>query len=302
MSDFGATGVGTDVWTVYLLLALSIVAVWFPPLRMGSWRLGTWVPVYGVAVGSALLMGVLAPAGLLVLAVLLGMGAIAGQLPTERAALRTGLHLALGLLMMPLAMHVLPGFNNPRLLDSVRISETAPAFTQHLNFDKGSAGLILLAFVAPIATTARAWRTALRQAALVTPPTVIITAFIGLQAGHFALDPKVPPQIVGLLLTQLLFICAAEEAFFRGFVQERLHRALASRGSAVAQWAPSVIATALFAFVHAAGGWQLVLLAALSGTGAAIAYARTRTVEAPILIHFAVNATHLFTLSYPYQR
>jgi membrane protease YdiL (CAAX protease family) len=298
----GAAGVGAAVWIVYVLLALSIATAWAPATRVGAWRIAAWAPPYLAAVAAALIIGVITPVGVLVLAVLVGLGMLCVRLPRERAGLRAALQVVLGLLMLPLALHLLPGFNNPKLLDAVLVSEAAPPFTQYLNFDKGSAGLILLAFLNPLASTAQHWREALRIAALVGLPTVIATAAAGLLLGYFALDPKVPPQIAGLVLAQLFFICAAEEAFFRGFVQERLHRAWSASPPALATGAPAVIATALFAAVHAAGGWQLVLLAFVSGAGAAIAYARTRTVEAPILIHFAVNATHLFVFTYPYQR
>jgi membrane protease YdiL (CAAX protease family) len=302
MSAGGAAGVGDAVWVVYALLALSIAATWAPTFSASGRRIGPWVPPYLLAVGAALAIGVLKPIGVVVLAVLIGLGVLSSRLPQERGRRRAALQIALGVLMLPLALHVLPGFNNPKLLDAVIVSDGAPPFTQYLNFDKGSAGLILLAFLAPLATTSNRWRVALRTTALIGLPTVVATAGAGVLLGYFALDPKVPPQIAGLLLAQLFFICVAEEAFFRGFVQEGLHRALAVAPTALSTVAPAAVATALFAGVHAAGGWQLVLLAALSGAGAAIAYARTRTVEAPILIHFAVNATHLFMFTYPYQR
>jgi len=290
-----------SVWAVYALLALSTAAVWVPRLRVCRVMIAPWAPAYALAIGAALAIGVLRPVGALALGIVLGLAVFVSRRTRTPRALNGATPLVLGLLMLPFALHVVPGFNNPKLLDAVRVSAAGPPFTQFLNFDKGSAGLILLAFLAPLASTSQQWRAASRTALVLGVPTVVLTAAVGLLIGHFALDLKVPPQVAGLLLAQLFFICAAEEAFFRGFVQERLHRAFASSPAVLAALAPMAIATALFAAVHAAGGWQLVLLATLSGTGAALAYARTRTVEAPILIHFGVNATHLFTLTYPYQ-
>ena len=90
----------------------------------------------------------------------------------------------------------------------------------------------------------------------------------------------------------------AEEAFFRGVIQERLTRACKKFPHLA--WLPVVVSAGLFASAHAGGGAALVVLAAIAGLGYSVVYARTRLVEASILTHFAVNAVHYIGFSYPY--
>ncbi len=107
------------------------------------------------------------------------------------------------------------------------------------------------------------------------------------------------PSIEPLPTATLVAIGAllAEEAFFRGFLQREVEHALDGRPHAAAI---AVAASAiLFGLAHAAGGWHYVLLATLAGTGYAMAYQRTGRVEAAILTHFAVNATHFLLFTYP---
>lgn len=294
----------TSEWAAYAPLALAIAAVWLPSFRLAAFVIPAWIPPYAVAVSAALYLGVLEPIGAASLVVLFGLGALVHR-STSRSAKCIAL-LALGAFALALALHALPGFVNPKLLDDVSISEAAPRVTQYLKFDKASAGLALLIFCVPLASTAQHWGVVLRVAAIVGAVTVTLTAATGLALGYFDFDIKQPPQMGALLMTQLFFTCAAEEAFFRGFLQERMHRALMrwrplNASLLSASLAAVSVSTLLFALVHLRGGWPLVLLAAMSGAGAAVAYAMTRRVEAAILIHFAVNATHLFAFTYPYR-
>lgn len=43
----------------------------------------------------------------------------------------------------------------------------------------------------------------------------------------------------------------------------------------------------------------MVLQAGLAGLGRAVAYERTRRIEAPMLAHFGLNATHWLWFTYP---
>lgn len=288
-----------SAWLPYAPLALAIVAVWLPSLRFGRLNIPAWSLPYVIAVSAALFIGVVQLPGVAALMVLFGLAALARRSQSDGVA-QLAL-LAVALLVLALALHAIPGFINPKLLDDAIISEGAPRFTQHLNFDKASAGLALLAFCVPLASTAQHGYVALRVTALIGAITVVVAAITGLALSYFTFDIKQPPQMGALLVTQLFFICAAEEAFFRGLLQERMHRALVRLKPWVASAVAVSVSTLLFALVHVAGGWRLVLLAAVSGAGTSVAYALTRRSEAAILIHFAVNATHLFFFTYPYQ-
>jgi uncharacterized protein len=128
--------------------------------------------------------------------------------------------------------------------------------------------------------------------------TVIAVLGTASAIGYVHWDPKWPPQAWTFLTLNLLFTCVAEEAFFRGVIQEQLTRALERRPRLV--WFPVAVSTLVFALAHASGGLPLVALAALAGLGYSVVYSITRRIEAAILVHFAVNAIHFVGFSYPY--
>ena len=96
-------------------------------------------------------------------------------------------------------------------------------------------------------------------------------------------------------MTNLFFTCVAEEAFFRGFLQRELGRALVGFGGGQ----PLAVggSAALFGLAHWAGGWSYVLLAALAGLGYALAFRASGRIEMAILAHFGLNAVHFLLLS-----
>ena len=47
------------------------------------------------------------------------------------------------LLCLALALHKVPGFNNPIVINGVQFAQDAKPFTKYLNFDKGSVGVVL---------------------------------------------------------------------------------------------------------------------------------------------------------------
>src|SRR3569833_2966401 len=91
--------------------------------------------------------------------------------------------------------------------------------------------------------------------------------------------------------------CVAEEAFFRGFLQESLTLRLTPiRHGHLVAW---LAASALFGIAHAGGGAGMVLLAAVAGLGYGWVYLRTRSLGAAVLAHFSLNAVHFLLLTYP---
>lgn len=198
-----------------------------------------------------------------------------------------------------LALHVLPGFDNPRWLNEVKLSDASAAFTQYLNFDKAAAGLILLASFAPRTSSLAEIRAVLRAVRVTAIVTASVVAATAVAFGMLRFDPKLPNVTPGFLAVNLLFVCVAEEAFFRGVVQERL-RQLFGIGPAST---PTVIgfSALMFGVAHAGGGLRYALLATLAGAGYAYAYEKTRRIEAPIVVHFATNALHFFLFTYPFS-
>lgn len=289
-------GTGTTVLITFALLGASIASVWLP-----SWPLGQritiapWAVLYVAATLAGLASGVLAWPAVVALSALAALCLGARHHVGHRGAWAWAL--AAGAMSLALALHALPGFHNPKVLDAVRTSPQATAFTLYANFDKASAGLFLLVFFAPRLHSPGAWRTLVRPTLLAFSVASAITLGAAWATGHVQPDVKVPAFAASFLAINLLFTCVAEEAFFRGWLQERLTRVLASRARMA--WMPALVSAALFALAHAGGGPLYTALVGMAGLAYAWAYAQTRRIEAAILTHFLVNATHFLLFTYP---
>lgn len=279
----------------YLLLGVAIAAVWLPS-RFELARVPPWAWLFAAACACALAAGVLAPIGLVALVALAALLRTAKQ--ASGAAVRAFAAVLAAAFVLLLALHDVPGFANVLALDRVRFTPDAAPFTLYLNFDKGSAGLLVLAMLARRATDLPTFLRAVRTGVIACVGLVLPVAALGYWIGWFGFAPKLPPQTLTFLLTNLFLVCVAEDGFFRTFVQQPLHDLVDGRRG-VSGAVPIVVAALLFGLAHAAGGWQYVLLSAVAGIGYALAYARTRCVEAAIAAHFCTNALHFLLFTYP---
>lgn len=281
----------------FCLLGLAICAVWMQPVRLpGKVKLAPWMLLFLAAIASAYAHRFIGSSGVLALAV---FSALAWASTASRIGRRWRILCAVltGLLALALAIHKIPGFHNPQLISGVRFSPDAVPFSQYANFDKGAVGLILLAFLCHRCGAAGEWRAMARRAAPIALATVAGVMGCALLMGVVAPDLKWPAYTPVFLAINLLFTCVAEEAFFRGFLQDRLSTAV-PRGKA---WQAGVVLLSglLFGLVHLGGGVVYAALATLAGIGYAWVYAATRKIEAAVLTHFAVNAVHFIGFSYP---
>jgi uncharacterized protein len=283
----------------YVLLGVAVLTVWLPAARVAGHRILAWPLVFLASIASGLVSGALAWPALVPLAPLAGLAALESRWRQIGAGLtwrRASAGTLAGLLALALALHALPGFHNETLLAGVTLSPGAPPFTQYLSFDKGAAGLFLLAYCprSAFAVDVRRWALITLEAAVVT--TVVVVG-LALALGYVRVDPKLPPMGGWLLATNLLFTCTAEEAFFRGLLQAPLARALSGMRYRAAL--AVALSTALFVLAHAPLDAVRAVLIALTGLGAASAFALSRRIEPAILVHFAVNALHLLFFTYP---
>jgi membrane protease YdiL (CAAX protease family) len=131
----------------------------------------------------------------------------------------------------------------------------------------------------------------------ITAGMIGLLLVLSLSTRYVRFDPKFPPQSWLWIGVNLGFTCVAEEALFRGFVQAQLQRLWqrVPRG----EWLALAVAAVLFGAAHAAGGAAYVALATVAGAGYGWVYLRTGRIEASILTHFALNATHFFFFTYP---
>ena len=281
----------------FVLLALAIVLVWAPAANLGNVRLPPWTLAFAAAcVAGALAtpraMEAPALAALALLAALAWSGTAAPR--------RRGTFVALAaVLALAISLHVLPGFHAPVLFSGVRLTPDAAPFVLALNFDKGAAGLLLQA---AFCARARSWRQFASQwptIALAAVATAAISIGVALAAGYVRFEPKWDDAAPAFLLANLFFTCVAEEAFSRGVIQEGLMRLADRRGHPAWTWAAIAVSTLLFGLAHAGGGALWMLVATIAGLGYALIYAKTRTIEGAIVVHFLVNAIHFVGFTYP---
>lgn len=280
------------MWLAFGLLGMSICAVWITPTPAS--RHYTWMALFGASIGCGLTTGLLKPIAVPELAAFAALAWYA-SFGTTRQRVVFGTLTAI--IALALAMHRLPGFNNPQLISDMRFSANATAFTQYANFDKAAVGLILLAFLCRRSSTRAEWLDVLRRTAPVAAVTIIVVLALAVAIGFVTPQFKLPPYTPIFLVTNLLFTCVAEEAFFRGFLQDRLAGVL----PATRMWQAAVVAFSgiLFGVAHLGGGAVFALLATLCGIGYAYAYAVTKRIEAPVIAHFAFNAIHFIAFTYP---
>jgi membrane protease YdiL (CAAX protease family) len=286
----------------YGLLGMAILSVWLPGVPLGrTIRVPVWSLLLVAAIACGLAMGFLGTLALLPTGVLAALCCVAARLehqPDRTPWLRRLVLLAVGVLSLALAMHLVPGFRNPRVINEVVLSPGAPPFSQYLNFDKGVVGLLLLAFLSRRAHSWGELRAGLRATALGSLRTIAVVMACAVLVGYVAVDLKLPEVTPIFMLANLLFTCVAEEAFFRGLLQARLAACLQHRrgGAAIAV----AVVGLLFGAAHLAGGWKAGLLASMAGIGYGVAYHRSQKIEAAILLHFALNAVQFLAFTYPF--
>ncbi|MFM4669575.1 lysostaphin resistance A-like protein [Aeromonas media] len=240
----------------------------------------------GIALLTALWLERLSPVAALVsLAGLL----LAWRTPTLPQPWR-GVALTLVLLWaLALTLHLVPGFDNLKVLDRVQAGPASVPFTLYLNLDKPLIFFgLLLAWPALLGPGgAIRWRP---LALLMLPlAALLITAW---QLGALKPEVGLPHWWWLFALNNLLFTCVAEEALFRGLIQQ----GVASRSK---PWLGLLVASLLFGAAHLAGGPLLMLFAALAGACYGLAFLLSGRLSVAIAIHFLFNFAHLALFTYP---
>ncbi|MDM5177479.1 CPBP family intramembrane metalloprotease [Massilia sp. DJPM01] len=279
----------------YGLLALAVCSVWLAPLTLRSGlALPPWLGMLTLACASGVATGLLS---LLAIAALLALGALAYAARRSKSGpLQVLLMVAMGCMLLAMSMHRFPGFVNPPLVSDLVISAAAAPVTQRLNFDTAAAGLILFALFCVPARTREQWREVGRHYWIILGTPLIVLP-VGLLAGYVDVDLKLSAYTLWFIAINLLFTCVTEEAFFRGFIQEQLTRAM--RRWKAGPMIALCVAALLFGLAHARGGALLAGLAALAGLGYGYAYLRSKRIETAILTHLALNSIHFIAFTYP---
>ncbi len=203
------------------------------------------------------------------------------------------------LLSSGLSLHLLPGFNNWNLASQVIIGQASYPISLWFNFDKPFIGLIPLALSIPLIQS----RAHLKACARITIPMTLVGVLllmgIAMHVGIIAWDPKLPSIFPLFAFNQLIFVCIAEEAFFRGFFQKELSRWLGT-----GTWASvgAVLGTSIFftlMHIRWIPSFPFLCLIFLASILYGMIYEITRAIESSIFCHLSLNLTHFLLFSYP---
>lgn len=256
-----------------------------------------WFVLLAVGVIAAAVAGPIAPIGLLAL----GIAAVC-CIFFERAAAREMIPslqvlsgLAVVLCGLALALHLLPDFHNPTVIDRAVLKPEALPFSLSLNFDKTIAGVMVLGWCWSRPYNAVRPSAALRLSLTAIVAVVTVLMGLALLSGYVRWAPRV--SVTFLLFAGVnLTVCLSEEAFFRGFLQTQFARIYRGAGASIVS---ILLSGALFGLAHLAGGWLYVGLATLAGIGYALVYHLTRRLECSVMTHWSVNLLHFALFTYP---
>jgi len=201
---------------------------------------------------------------------------------------------------LALGLHVVPGFNNVEFASDIRLSSSAASFDIWFNWDKSMFGLFVLGIVLR-KNLIRNFTDAVSATKSFLPLATIgifVIYSIGVLIGYSSIDFTAAAIFLPWALKNLIFTVVAEEALFRGLIQNELTNRLKCNYS---DHFAVIIGGVIFGAVHFSGGIYYVLLSSLAGVFYGYPYKVTGKIEAPIITHFLLNAGHFLIFTYPYS-
>lgn len=277
----------------YLLSFLvSVVSIWVLPSRIALIPLG-----FSCALGFILhhidWIGIAS----LVLMGLLIRTFYQGSLSSNQKLI---LGSVLALLIPVYYLHFIPGFHNLQIIKGAQLNTNSIPFNLYINAEKITTGLLLIFYGQPLNRTRQEWLDSIRVIFLPLCFIMIILLGGSYALNYVQLDLKISPYLWLFIPTNLLWVCMAEEVFFRGFIQKESEILLARFKPG--KWIALGIASLTFGLLHYHGGLNYIILATLAGGGYGYAFLKSKKIESPILIHFLVNLIHFICFSYPALR
>lgn len=190
-----------------------------------------------------------------------------------------------------LFLHAIPGFHNPKVLDAVVVGPQSIPFTMYFNMDKAVVPFILMMCM-PTLFVAKPLYKAGKAGWGILVLAIPVLLLLAVALGGLRIEPHAPEWFAQFALANIFFVSLAEEALFRGYLQQRLSRIL---HPVVAL----LIASAIFGLMHYRGGLLLIIFASLSGIIYGLAWMWSGRLWVATLFHFGLNCVHLLFFTYP---
>lgn len=207
--------------------------------------------------------------------------------------IRIAIILTLIIIAGGLTFHFISGFNNLRYLSHSPLGLHSAPFSFYFNADKALLPFILLIFIptlfkrSPLKAASR-----FQWAILIIAIPALLLLAVAL--GGLAIEFHFPPWLPAFILANLFFVSLAEEALFRGAIQQYLSCYLPP-------YIALLIAAILFGLAHFSGGTLLMIFATLAGLIYGLAWMWSGRLWVATAFHFALNLTHLLFFTYPFK-
>ncbi|WP_038912081.1 CPBP family intramembrane glutamic endopeptidase [Dickeya dadantii] len=193
--------------------------------------------------------------------------------------------------VVALALQQAPGFDNPKVLDNVYAGPKSAAFSMYFNLDKALIPFVLLACM-PTLFSSSPVRSPGKWGWFLLVLAVPMLLWGAVLAGGLQLETHNPPWLWSFMLANLFFVSLAEEALFRGYLQQRL-------AGVMSPWLALAVSALLFGALHVSGGAMLMAFAALAGLLYGLAWMWSGKLWVATLFHFGLNLYHLLFFTYP---
>jgi membrane protease YdiL (CAAX protease family) len=275
----------------YAFLYLTVISLWFSRKS----KIQIWHILLITSVLLGLFTQLIKPIG--IIPVILLPIAIYYEQQKINIGIKIFLFIFIILLCIGLLFHLYPGFNNFKVLSHIYISKNALPFTMYLNIDKTLVGIFILGISHQLISRKDEWIILFKRTIPLMIILILIFIILTMLMGFIHFDPKFPSSLPIWIITNLLFVTTAEEAFFRGFLQKKLCEVM--KKIPYGHYLAILCASILFGLLHYPAGIKYILLATIAGIGYGFIYDKTKRIESSIIAHFCFNLTHFLLFTYP---
>lgn len=212
----------------------------------------------------------------------------------NRKSVRYVLEFLLVAAAVGMTIHAVPGFHNPKVLDSVIAGPQSAPFSMYYNFDKALVPFILLVVMKSLFVSEPKYQPA-RPGWFLLVALIPGLLLLAVALGGLKIEPHFPQWLLPFLFANIFFVSLAEEVLFRGYLQQRL-------SGFMSPVAALIISAAIFGGLHFAGGPLLIIFAALAGLIYGLAWMWSGRLWVAVAFHVGLNITHLLLFTYPVLR
>ena len=281
-----------------LFTSISSLALIFTSLCLWVIRKAlVWGVVLVIVGGITVASKHLSPLGMFILIIYAGIALTIKWI--AKAPTKVLLQIVFAVLSLMLIMHLLPGFNNYRILNQVVIKPGCVPYTFYLNFDKPFVGILILGLLHPLLRSKNAWLLAIKRAFPLFLLEIIVLFLFSTAIHLIRFQPSTPPFLIYWLFANLFFVSMPEEAFARGLL---LRFFIKLTDSSALHWVANVGIAFLLTGLHYYFSMQLpyAILVFLANLFYGWIYMRSESIEMAILSHYLINTIHLLFFSYPF--